>query len=66
MLSSYKYLSVNYASKRHTNCGEPVPMASGFGTEGSGLIPDATKVPPSAAGVCVPKIRGSGSPVVGH
>ena len=43
-----------------------VVMASGLGSEGPGLIPDAAKYPPSAGGVRAHKIRGSESPVVGH
>ena len=41
-------------------------MASGFGQEGPGSIPDIAKDPPSACGVRARKIRGSENPVVGR
>ena len=37
-------------------------MASSFGPEDPGSIPDAAKDPPSACGLCARKIRGSESP----
>ena len=46
--------------------GNLVVMASGFGQEGPGSIPDAAKDPPSVCGVRARKIRVSGSPVVGR
>ena len=41
-------------------------MASGFGPEGPGSIPDTIKDPPIACGVNARKIRCSESPVVGR
>ena len=41
-------------------------MASGFGPEGPGSIPDGSKDPLSACGVRARKIRDSESPVVGR
>ena len=46
--------------------GSLVVMASSFGPEGPGSIPDAAKDPPSKCGVLARKIRGSESPVVGR
>ena len=46
--------------------GSLVVMASGFGSEGSGSIPDATKDPPSKCGVLARNICSSESPVVGR
>ena len=46
--------------------GSLVAMASSFGPEGPGSIPDAAKDPSSKFGVLARKIRGSESPVVGR
>ena len=53
-----------YTEDAEQAMGSLVVMASGFGPEGTGPIPDTVKDPPSPL-IRAHKIRGSESPVVG-